>query len=298
MWEHEATLNRFVLARVDSVKALVAKGHRYKAADYFRDLKDVWDYADQVTPWSRFTLSLSELVSLQDRDESLTSQEQAALRCELLGVCEKESGPTDWRAVARWFLGQYLLGLLPALLMCLILARQGRIRFSLKRSPISALLYLALWPINLGYRIVVALQDIDREARLRLQKDSVFGRLSGLEEEFLANLRSRTRGEEVLGARKRYLRYGLAVFAVLIMRIVPAVAQSTDERAHETAIELAMHDPPSDHDDPARIPMAIFALERFTSIVTLRIVWWQRGESGILVGYSRSVEHVPLSDAS
>lgn len=296
VWEHEAMLNRFVLARTDSVKALIAKGHRYKAADYFRDLKDIWDYADQVTPWSRFTLSMSELVSLQDRDESLTSQEQAVLRCELLGVCEK-SEPIDWGAVARWFLHQYLLGLLPALIMCLILARQGRIRFNFAKSPVSSLLYLALWPINLGLRVIVAFQDIDREARLRLQKDSLFSRLSGLEEGFLDSLREHHGRDEFLGRRSFSFGYMLAIVAVIVMRVVPVVAQNVSETEQMATIEVAHHDPP-DHqvseEDDTKDPMLIFTFELFITEAKRLTVWWSRKVFDLSVGFSRDVSHVPL----
>jgi hypothetical protein len=296
VWEHEAKLNRFVLARTDSVKALIAKGHRYQAADYFRDLKDIWDYADQVTPWSRFTLGMSELVSLQDRDESLTSQEQAALRCELLGVCEK-SEPIDWDAVARWCLHQYILGLFPSLIMCLILARQGRIRFNMRKSPVSSLLYLALWPINLVSRVIVAFQDIDREARLRLQKDSLFSRLSGLEEGFLDSLRQHRDHNELLVRRSYSFGYVLAIVAVIVMRVAPVVAQSTSETEKMSMIEVAHHDPPDcgdDEDDDSRDLMLIFTFGHFITEAKWRTAWWPRNVFDILVGFGRGVLHVPL----
>ncbi len=300
-WEQENKVNRFILARADSVKALIEKGHSYKSADYFRDLKDVWDYADTVAPWARSGFSVAWLTNLQDRDEDLTSVEMSALRCELLGVCEKKSEPTDWGAVERWFLRQYLLGLLPALFMFLILARQGRISFNVRKSPVSSVAYLALWPVHFCIHIFLFWVDVDREARLRIQKNSLFSRLSGLEERFLESLRNNSRGEELLSTKRVRLSYICAIVAVLVMKVVPVVAQALPETGHEATIEAAYHDPPStwsDDTEHLKDPMCSFAFAYCISKASRSIVWWPSCTRKLLVGFGRSIEHVPLGSTA
>lgn len=292
----EGILDRYILAKGDSVQALVESGHGYSRADYFRDLRDVYGCADTTAPWNRHSLSLSVLLVHIDGDGGLTQEEVDEVQRAMIGSHLPTHTVSDWN-LGDWLLRQYLLGLLPALLMFLILARQGRIGFSLKKSPISSLLYLALWPINLGLRVIVAFQDIDREARLRTQKDFLFSRLSGLEEGFLESLRNNSRGEELLSTKRVRLSYLCAIVAVLIMKVVPVVAQAVPETGHNTTIEVAYHDPPSTWSDDTEClkdPMCNFAFVQFILKANRRIVWWSRYVHELLVGFDRSIDHVPL----
>jgi hypothetical protein len=287
----------FIYERADSVKALLAKGHKYKMADYFRDLKDVWVRADSIAPWAKTTFTINELMMLRDRDEDLSDEEMDVLRFEILGERPTSSTPIDWRRVHKWFARQYIFGLLPALLMCLILAYQGRIRFNVRRSPISSLLYLALWPVNFILRAIGLFQDIDREARLRLEKDSLFSRLSGVEEEFLDRVRRRGDQMGVLGVSRARFAYFLAVFAAIIMRVVPVVAQVSSSKEGAPTVETSCHDPSlvAHVSDEMEDPLCIFTFDCVVIEATRRIVSWSRRTSDLLAGFCRSVEHVPLS---
>lgn len=299
----EGKVNRYVLAKVDSLKQRISQGYSYRMVDYFRDMRDIKLYADTIAPWqAQVGIFLSSLTVLVDRDDNSSREEVDRARCEFLGDCTSaNTSPINWQVPISWFLHQYLLGLLPAFLMCLILARQGRIRFTLKRSPVSSLLYLALWPINFGLRVIIALQDIDREARLRTEKDFLFSRLSGLEERFLESLRNNSRGEELLSTKRVRLSYLCAIVAVLVMKIVPVAAQALPETGHEATIEAAYHDPPStwsDDTEHLKYPMCSFAFAYCISKASRSIVWWPSCTRKLLVGFGRSIEHVPLGSTA
>lgn len=296
----EHLTNEYLRNKLDSVVSLVRNGHVYTIRDYFIDYRDVQDYAALNSPWNNCPLGLCEIQNQVRVSGSEPNREEVdRAREEILGMKEPKSTPINWSRVTDWLLRQYLMGLLPALLMCLILARQGRISFSFRKSPVSALAYLALWPINLGACIIAAFQDIDREARLRTEKDSLFSKLSGLEEEFLNGLRDRSGREELLSARRAHHSYIFAIIAVLVMRVVPVVAQNVSETEHKTTIEMAYHDPPdswSSEVGDSEDPMCIFAFERFIAEAKRRFVWWPSSAFDILVGFNRDVHHVPLSD--
>ena len=131
-----------------------------------------------------------------------------------------------------------------------------------------------------------------------MQKDSLFSRLSGLEEGFLDSLRQRRDHHELLARRSYGFGYVLAIVAVIVMRVAPVVAQDVSETEQKSTIEMAHHDPP-DHqvgeDDDSRDLMLILTFEHFTSEAKRCRAWWPRSVFDVLVGYGRSVLHVPLS---
>lgn len=298
--EMDRKVNLYVLAKVDSVRSLVEAGHRYKMADYFHDLKSVYDYADKVAPWARHSFVLSNLQVLRDREEDLAWGETERLCCEIVGVCPKKVDPNE-PGMGMWLLRQYLLGILPALILCLVLARQGRIKWNIRKSPASSLLYLALWPLNFLARLMEKGDEVRHEAELRVQKDSLFAKLSGLEEGFLERLRTRDGrkdrlAREVLGTSHVSLRYALAVVAVLIIRSLPSIATaSNDSCESDIVIECASHDPPSaGHEDAVDDQRAIFTWGSLYEKVFRRLVWKPDRSGRLLVGFRTCLEHVPL----
>lgn len=293
-------VNTFIWHKEDSVRTLTSKGHLYNLEDYFNDLREIWDYADEVAPWAKHSIATASLTGLVNTDEDLRDQEVSILRSKILGCVDEKAEPVNWHNVANWFLGQYILGLVPAFLMCLIWERQGRLKFSLRKSPGSALLYLALWPMNFIVRTWIAFSDIDREARLRLQKDSLFGKLSVLEENFLHSLRAK-RGSDletrVLTERSFRMTYLVALIAVMVMRIMPSAAATYKvPQDAKQMIESSHHDPTvvESNDLGAHRDAIFFTWFELPDLFVRRLVWCCDRASCTLIGFGECVEHVPL----
>lgn len=304
----ESKLRKLIFAKADSVQTLIDHGHIYSHADYFRDLKEVWACADTTAPWDRSSFTLTSLLNLVSNNDGMSYPEIDRARHEILGEehLPTKSQPSHSGSFLGWITRVYLQGLLPALLLCLILARQRKIKFDLKRSPGSALVYLATWPINFIVLLRRTIVGIDYEARLRLEKDSLFAKLSTLEETFLANLRKRGKrneisGEEfVLGARRFGVHYICAVIAVLILNVVPKTTHAASDReitVHETEMSDC-HAPPhftTDHTVIERSDVDFFSWKDFCELVSGLTIWWPRREDSLCVGWRTCREHVPLS---
>lgn len=304
--KEEQLFNQYVQTKIDSVAALVETGSVYGIRDYFLDLKDIYAYDDRNAGWMKGSIEISHLQDYISKSGSRPSFDETDLaRCEILGDCQTSS-PFDWSSVGHWFLEQYILGLLPALLLCLILGFQGRIAFNLKRAPISALAYLALWPISFFVLIRRSLQSVDREARMRMSKESLFSKLSGLEEEFLHRLASGLAGGEekaklaIGGVERLQFRYVLALFAVVMIRIAPSVASvpTTNDDLPKDTVECQMSIQDESQEDGKWHPVNVCVLGTTENKPhACEDMHWPKLFVSELVGFKRSIEYVPLSVA-
>lgn len=304
--KRERSVHQYAQQKTDSVKALVERGHVYTIRDYFTDYKDIQKYSESLAPWS--TGGFCMYCGLQDQmrisGASNTQEETDQARCEIIGDCRTaETTPINWSPLLTWLSDQYVFGLLPAFLLCLILGFQGRIVFRLKRSPISALVYLVLWPVNFFMLVRRTLSNIDREARMRMRKESLFLRLSQVEEEILrralTGLSSEEEEKELREAKvaRFQLRYVVALFAVVLLRVAPsaAVVASETEDDPPDRIECHMSLQDESHEDDTGLSTYIWLCEAESKVLSVcENIRWPRLHMQRLIGFGRNVEHVPL----
>lgn len=307
----ERLVHQYAEQKLDSVARLVEEGHVYTIRDYFLDYKDMKEYGSTHSPWlGSVPFGFANLQHHVHASGGLQGYDIDAVRCEIIGDCKGEEKPVDLSPLTRWFSRQYLLGLLPAFLLCLVLASQGKIEFRPLKAPLAALVYVLLWPLNFFVLLRRTLVVIDREARLRSHKESLFGRLSQREEEFLRKLRApssqstdvRLVARQMFSVRQFQYRYVLALVAVLVVRVLPAVdlAEPCGDVRDGASVIVTCHDPPEPVDHVFGGPLHECAVLEPVGTPSLAIRVWQsigwrtRNDERILVGFRRGVEHIPL----
>jgi len=259
-------------------------------------LKACKDTADKYSPWSmedgtrtnEFNQVHWHLGKNYNTPADIAELERA--RCEYLGYCNNQYPPgveqpkvKDWKLVFYWLLKQYLLSLFPVLIFLLLSIKQGKLQLSPRKSSVSFVLYWLIWPLRLAGKIIAESNSARAEVHIRSEKESLFDSLSEREKSFIISYKeySQRRKAARKGSTKRalaqmeqdivqtvrgrnsfQLRYIMAIFAVLLVRVVPACEIAFEAiSSSDSQVEITVCYDCDDPDPPPEISFTNVALK-------------------------------------